>query len=278
MRKESILLNGRKTEVVRWEVSKKLAKLVIVHGLGEHITRYDVIARDFTSQGIEMVGFDQRGHGKNPGIKGHVESFELFLKDLEEFINGEVENTVPLFMLGHSLGGLIAARYAEEYPSSIRGLVLSSGAFTYENVSPFLRTLVNLLSPILPRIHFSNGIKPTTLSRNEKIVEEYVNDPLVHNKITPRLAHEMFKNVDLLFERVKNLRMPVLLLAGERDSVVPSSATQKLFKLLTSKDKELEIFPGAYHEIFCDPEHKIAFRTRIIKWILEHASVSQMEG
>ncbi len=270
MKKDVIILNGRETDIVRWQTSKKRARLIIVHGLGEHIARYDVISEDFTKCGIEMVGFDQRGHGRNPGVKGYVKSFELFLDDLKEFVKKESEDEIPVFMLGHSLGGLIAARYAEEYPNTIKGLVLSSGAFTYENVSSFLRALVKILSPIFPKLAFSNGIKPDTLSRNKDIVKEYVNDPLVHSKITPRLAKEMFENVGLLFEKAGNLRMPILFVAGEQDRVVPPAATRRLFEATPSNDKEIEIFQGAYHEIFCDPEHKDKFRNRITEWILKH--------
>ncbi len=271
MKKEKVILNARETTSVRWPVEDKKAKLIIVHGLGEHVSRYDVISKEFNDAGIEMVGFDQRGHGENPGKKGHVDSFDLFLKDLHDFVEKERDD-VPLFMLGHSLGGLIAARYVEEYPNSLKGVVLSSGAFVSDNVSSILKLLVNILSSIsvFSKITFSNGIDPSTLSRNEKIVRDYQEDPLVHNKITARLASEIFKNVSIVFEKANDFSLLVLFVAGEADEVVPPRGTKKLFLQVASKDKKMEIFKGAYHEIFCDPEHQQRFRRTIVEWILAH--------
>jgi lysophospholipase len=274
MEKGSIVLNGRETRIIRWPVKSKKAKLIVVHGLGEHIARYDVISKDFNDAGIEMVGFDQRGHGESPGKKGHVDSFDLFIKDLRAFVEKEEED-VPLFMLGHSLGGLIAARYAQEYPETLNGLILSSGAFTSNNVSSALKLLVKVFSAIFPTITFSNGIDPATLSRNDDIVKEYEKDPLVHSKISARLANEIFKNIQLVFKKADLLSMPVLFLAGEEDKVVPPHGTKRLFSMASSKDKDLKIFKGAYHEIFCDPEYKDIFRKTIVDWILERADNSK---
>ncbi|WP_051962945.1 alpha/beta hydrolase [Mesoaciditoga lauensis] len=269
MEKGKITLNGRETTFIRWPVENKIAKLVIVHGLGEHIARYDVISKEFNDAKIEMVGFDQRGHGENPVKKGHVDSFNLFIKDLHAFVEKEKDET-PLFMLGHSLGGLIAARYVEEHPHTLKGAIFSSGAFTSDNVSSLLKLIVKIFSVLAPKVTFSNGIEPSTLSRNEEIVKEYEEDPLVHSKITARLASEIFKNVQIVFEKASTLSIPILFVAGENDKVVPPHGTKKLFSLTASKDKNLKIFKGAYHEIFCDPEHKEVFRKTLVDWILKH--------
>jgi len=270
MEEKTITLNGKNTRMVRWPTSKKKAKLVIVHGLGEHIGRYDVISKDFNDAGIEMVGFDQRGHGKNSTKRGHVDSFDLFLKDLKTFVEMEKDEG-PLFMLGHSLGGLIAARYAQEYQNTIDGLILSSGAFVSDNVPSILKLVVKIASVLSPSFAFSNGIDPGTLSRNEKTASEYTKDPLVHSKISARLANELFKNVQITFEKASSLSLPVLFLAGESDKVVPPRGTKKLFLDVASKDKKLKMFKGAYHEIFCDPQYEDEFRKTIVDWIIKHA-------
>jgi len=236
--------------------------------LGEHVARYDVISNELNEAGIEMVGFDQRGHGENPGKKGHVGSFKDFLDDLNFFVESE-KCDVPLFMLGHSLGGLIAARFVEEYPDAVRGVVLSSGAFTSKNVSGALKFVAKLFSILLPTLTFNNGIDPKDLSRNGDTVKEYTSDPLVHSKITARLAAETFKNIDILFEKTNEFTLPTLLLAGEKDKVVPPEGTKKLFSKISSKDKKMKIFEGAYHEIFCDPELSHEFRKAIVDWIVE---------
>ncbi len=268
MLSEKIELAGRKTTLCRWPVNDRRAKVVIVHGLGEHIARYDAISKEFNEAGLEMVGFDQRGHGENPGRKGRVSSFNEFLRDLALFIENE-KCEVPLFMLGHSLGGLIAARYVEEHPGELKGVVLSSGAFSSDNISWFLKFMANLLSVFLPTLALSNGIEAKYLSRNPQIVEDYQSDPLVHNKITARLASETFKNVGIVFRSAKNFTTPVLFVAGSEDRVVSPEGTKKLFSSVSSKDKKMIIFDGGYHEIFCDPELSDEFRKTIVDWINE---------
>lgn len=268
MLSEKTELAGRRTTLCRWPVSNRRAKVLIVHGLGEHIARYDAISKEFNEASLEMVGFDQRGHGENPERKGHVNSFNEFLKDLELFIEKE-KCEVPLFMLGHSLGGLIAARYVEEHPDELRGVVLSSGAFSSDNVSEFLKFLANLLSIFFPTMALSNGIEAEYLSRNPQIVEDYQKDPLVHNKITARLASEIFKNIDIVFKDARNFTTPVLFVAGSEDRIVSPEGTKKLFSSVLSKDKKLIIFDGGYHEIFCDPELSDKFRKAIVSWINE---------
>ncbi len=268
MESAEITLNGRKTDAFRWPVNGARAIVVIIHGLGEHVSRYDVISKEFNSAGLEMVGFDQRGHGKNPVIKGYVNHFEDFLKDIDDFIKMQKTN-LPFFMLGHSLGGLIAARYNEEFQGRLKGTVLSSGAFSLSNVSGFLITMAKIFSTVSPKMAFNNGIDPKTLSRNEKVISDYTNDPLVYNKITARLSAEMFKNVDTVFERASNFTAPVLMIAGSQDKIVPYDGTKKLFSVIASKDKELKIFDGAYHEIFCDPQYSSEFRKTIIDWIVK---------
>uniref|UniRef100_A0A7V3VTC3 Monoacylglycerol lipase n=1 Tax=Mesoaciditoga lauensis TaxID=1495039 RepID=A0A7V3VTC3_9BACT len=263
---EEIVINGRKTEVFHWPVENSKAKVIIVHGLGEHVARYDVISKEFNDAGLEMAGFDQRGHGKNAGKKGHIENFDLFLKDLDSFVGME-KSDKPLFMLGHSLGGLIAARYVEEYPEKVKGVILSSGAFSSENVSNSLKILSCTFSVLFPTLTFNNGIDPKTLSRNDKVIEEYKKDPLVHDKITARFSCQLFKNIDLVFERVSKFTTPVLLTAGSEDHVVPPSGTKRLFSSIPAKDKEMKIFDGAYHEIFCDPQLSSEFRKKIVDWI-----------
>ncbi len=270
MESYEITLNGRKTEAFRWPVEKAIAKVIIVHGLGEHVARYDVISKEFNDARLEMTGFDQRGHGRNPGKKGHVERFEDLLRDLSTFVDME-NGQLPLFILGHSLGGLIAARYIEEYPDKIKGVVLSSGAFSNAGTSSSLKMMANFFSLLWPTLTFSNRINPKTLSRNEKIVEDYVKDPLVHDKITARFSSELFKNIDILFKRALNFTTPVLMTAGSEDHVVPPEGTEKLFSVIASKDKQIKIFDGAYHEIFCDPQFSAEFRKTIVGWMIKRA-------
>ncbi len=263
-----ITLNGRKTDAFRWPTKNPKAVVVIVHGLGEHVSRYDVISKEFNDAGLEMIGFDQRGHGKNPVVKGYVAHFEDFLKDIDDFIKMQ-KTDLPIFMLGHSLGGLIAARYNEEFQGRLKGTVLSSGAFSIDNVSGVLVLMAKIFSTLKPTLAFNNGIDPKTVSRSEVVISDYTKDPLVHDRITARLSSELFKNVKVVFKKASAFTTPVLMTAGSQDKIVPFEGTKKLFSAIASKDKEIKIFDGAYHEIFCDPQYASEFRSTIIDWILK---------
>ncbi|MGC8708216.1 MAG: lysophospholipase [Athalassotoga sp.] len=268
MESAEITLNDRKTDAFRWPVNGARAVVVIIHGLGEHVSRYDVISKEFNAAGLEMVGFDQRGHGKNPVIKGYVDHFEDFLKDIDDFVKMQ-KTTLPIFMLGHSLGGLIAARYNEEFQGRLKGTVLSSGAFSSQNVPALTKAVARVFSTLNPKMAFNNGIDPKTISRNEEVISDYTKDPLVHNRITARLSSELFKNIEIVFEKAPYFTTPVLMIAGSQDKIVPYDGTKKLFSSIASKDKELKIFDGAYHEIFCDPQYSSEFRKTIIDWIVK---------
>lgn len=268
MESSEITLNGRKTDAFRWPVKDAKAVVVIIHGLGEHISRYDIISKEFNDAGLEMIGFDQRGHGKNPVIKGHVNHFEDFLKDIDDFIKMQ-KTTLPIFMLGHSLGGLIAARYNEEFQGRLKGTVLSSGAFSSDNVPTILVIMAKTFSTLRPTMAFNNGIDPKLISRNDQVISEYTKDPLVHNRITARLSSELFRNIGIVFKKASAFTTPVLMTAGSQDGIVSYGGTKRLFSVIDSKDKEIKIFDGAYHEIFCDPQYSSEFRKTIIDWFVK---------
>ncbi len=239
--------------------------VVIVHGLGEHSGRYRRLVREFVSEGVQVVTFDLLGHGKSPGRRGHLRFDDVFkilneiTKDLERFV-----------LFGHSLGGLIAIRFTQIFqPENQKGLVVSAPAILLPDThSPVLEFMVRFLSFFVPFLTMSNGINPSDLSRNREAVEAYIRDPLVHDRISFKLASDMLSHMKKVLKDAERIKVPVLIFHGTDDRVVSFEGSKKFFEAL-STEKKLVSFPGGYHELFEDPEHQKEFFKTIVEWSLE---------
>ena len=174
------------------------------------------------------------------------------------------------FLFGHSLGGLTVIRYAETRPDRIRSVIASSPALAKSPETPgFMVALAKFLGRVAPGLVLSNGIKPELLSRNRDAVRRYVEDPLVHDRISAKLGRSIFVNMELAHREAERIRVPVLLLVGTADIITPPEGARKLFKRLKVEDKTLREFEGAYHEIFEDPEWADEFHRAIVEWLVE---------
>ncbi len=244
--------------------------VVLVHGLGEHSGRYGKLIGMLNEAGFAVYTFDWPGHGKSPGKRGHTsveEAMEIIDSIIEEL--GEKP-----FLFGHSLGGLTVIRYAETRPEKIRGVIASSPALAKSPETPgFLVGLAKFLGRVAPGLTLSNGIKPELLSRNPEAVKAYVEDPLVHDRISTKLGRSIFENMGKAQKEAERIKVPVLLLVGTGDVITPPEGSRELFGKLKVKDKGLKEFPGAYHEIFEDPEWGEALHREIVGWLLEHSGV-----
>lgn len=238
----------------------KKGKVFIVHGLGEHIGRYERIENMLVNDGFMVEGVDLIGHGKTSGKRGDIPSFDIQFEIFDEAIKfTRVENT---FLLGHSLGGLIGFRYLQERENLFKKGIISSGIFNL-NLEELPKGLINLakfLYKVYPSFTMSNRINPEDLSRNEEEVKKYVKDPLVHPKISVRLFFEIYKNTRIALE--KGAKIPILILYGKEDRVVPPISAKLLYDSLKG-EKIIKEYPMK-HELFNDPEGDI-----VIKDILE---------
>ena len=244
----------------------ELGWVVLVHGLGEHSGRYGRLIRELNEAGFAVYAFDWPGHGKSPGKRGHTsveEAMEIIDSIIEEL--GEKP-----FLFGHSLGGLTVIRYGETRPDKIRGVIASSPALAKSPETPgFMVALAKFLGRVAPGLVLSNGIRPELLSRNRDAVRRYVEDPLVHDRISAKLGRSIFVNMELAHREAERIRVPVLLLVGTADIITPPEGARKLFKRLKVEDKTLREFEGAYHEIFEDPEWADEFHRAIVEWLVE---------
>lgn len=254
--------------------SEAKALVMIIHGLGEHSGRYEYQAGYLMNSGFEVYAFDNIGHGLSEGKRGFVNSFGDYLELLDQFISLASTGTgeKPLFLLGHSLGGLIAASYASRLKGSkISGLILSSPSVALnKNIEPniFERFLLKAASVITPALTLDNRIDPHLLSRDKAVVENYIKDPLVFKRITPRLFIEMRHTQRRLLTRAGSITMPCLTLGGEEDKITPPESISKFHSLIASKNKALKIYKGLYHEILNEPEKEVVL-SDVVAFLLD---------
>lgn len=236
--------------------------VVIVHGLGEHIGRYEKLINILKESSYGVIGFDLPGHGKSSGKRGHT-----CIEDVMEIIDELTKQTKSFSLFGHSLGGLIAIRYAQTRPQKVEKLIVSSPAL-YIKPSNSQKIILNLFAYTLPSLAVSNGIEPRLLSRNMEAVQKYISDPLVHDRISIKLGKSMLKNLQNAHEQVERITCPVAILVGTEDKVTPPHGARSFYEKLKVK-KALREFEGGYHELFEDPEYSEQFYKEVIKFLQE---------
>jgi len=246
------------------EVSQPRAALLVVHGLGEHAGRYAQFAEAMTASGVSTYALDLRGHGISEGRRGHVNRFHILLQDLDRFVrevSGLVDARLPMFLLGHSMGGLIALRYLEEYDAPLHGaIIVAPWLGTSADVARWKTTLAGVLTRLLPAIPIRNGIDPDALSRDPDIVRAYRDDPLVHDRITPRLFTEVSVAMGDVQRRGERIHTPLLLLIPEADRIVDAQRALAFGRSLPAGDVTIRTYPGHYHELLNEPDRAATIR------------------
>jgi len=249
------------------------AVLAIVHGFGEHSGRYTHVVNHLVPQGYAIYGFDLRGHGRSPGQRSYINRWAEFREDVRAFltfVQGQ-EPGRPLFLLGHSMGGLIVLEYVLHDPEGLQGVIASGPALAQVGVSPFLMALSRLLSRIWPRFTIETKLDATAISRDPAVVEAYVNDPLVHSVGTARLGAEMTAAMEWVNAHAAELRVPLLILHGGADRLVPPEASRAFFERVALEDKTRHEYEGYYHE----PHNDVGWERPLADleaWLEEHLS------
>lgn len=240
-----------------WETPAPIAGLIVVHGLSDHSARFAHLGWRMASNQINVYAFDLRGHGVSEGRRGHAARFDHFLQDLERF-RREVESitsrALPLFILGHSMGGLIVLRYIEEYDTGLRGAILSSPWLATGPSIPRWKILgAGLLNKLLPSLPIDAGIDPEYISHDPGVVTQYREDPLVHRKITPRLFMEASAAMGLVLHRSDRISMPLLFLLAGDDQIVDTRKSEAFARSLApTADVTIRVLPDYYHEVLND--------------------------
>lgn len=242
---------------------------VIVHGLGEHSGRYNHVAAHLNRWGWSVVSYDHRGHGQSGGGRGLLPTDSAFLSDLGQVLT-EVRRTYPtqkLLLIGHSMGGLIAARYVSEalsptpnadWAQPVDALVLSSPALDL-GLNGFQKALLGSVGKLAPTLAVSNGLKPEWVCRDPDVVKAYVNDPLVHDRACGRLVNFMLAGGSHVMAQAPRWQVPTLLIYGGADRCVNPAGSARFAQLAPSNQVRSKAYAHMAHEIFNEPDQSLVF-------------------
>jgi alpha-beta hydrolase superfamily lysophospholipase len=248
------------------------AVVALVHGLGEHSGRYAHVASVLSQAGYALMAFDLRGHGRSTGQRGYAPSYERLMQDIDQFL-AEVDKRFPgqpRFLYGHSLGGDLVLNYVLRRRPPLAGVVATGSALRSPlEEQTFKVTMARLLNGLLPALTMHSGLPAEALSRDAQVVRAYVNDPLVHDLATPRLAVEEFAAGHWALEHAAEFPpIPLLLMHGSADRICYPEGTCE-FAGKVSGDCTLEVWEGCYHEIHNEPE-KVEVLGYMVDWLNKH--------
>lgn len=243
--------------------------VVLAHGYAEHVGRYAPLAARLTGRGFALQALDLRGHGHSEGERANVGTFQAYVNDLHRFldITRGRHPDVPFFLLGHSMGGAVAAMLVIQQPQMVDGLLLSAPFLrNAAPVPPLLETLARPIARLLPSLP-TQPLDARLISRDPAIVEAYDGDPLVYRgKIKARMGVEMLAAGPWILARAADIHLPVLVMHGTADGLAAVSGSEELYQGLGSSDKTFELYQGSYHEILNDLDRERVM-SDIIAWL-----------
>ena len=237
------------------------AAVLLVHGLGEHAGRYDHVARQLNGWGFDVHAYDHFGHGESPGKRGTLTSAQRLLDDLADMVDrvrGSMPREQPLLLLGHSMGGVLAADFVGSDIRAVEGLVLSSPALD-AGMNPLQRGLAAALARLWPGLAIGNGLPADRISHDPAEVAAYRSDPLVHDRISGRLAHYIATAGPRVLAQAAAWRVPTLLLYAGADRLVDPAGSRRFASLAPRDVATAREFPGHYHELFNEIERAQVF-------------------
>jgi acylglycerol lipase len=235
--------------------SEPKALIMIVHGAGEHSGRYGHVAEALVEDGYAVYALDHRGHGRSDGPRALIDRLDSAVADLDRLVKEALAEhpALPVFVLGHSVGGTIAVRYALDHQGRLTGVVLSGPLAAIDAAAPlrFAGRVLSVVVPTLPLI----AVDPALVSRDPQVVAAYQSDPLVHHgKLPVRTLAELISAIDQFPDAVRAITVPTLILYGSADRLCPPSGSGMLGERIGSEDKTVKAYEGLYHEILNEPE------------------------
>ena len=262
-----------------WTPASPKGVIVIIHGLAEHSERYRESAEFLSANDWAVYTGDLRAHGLSPNPpkagRVHVNRFEDYFRDVDALtgLAREKYGELPMYLLGHSMGGLIAIRYALEKPAGLAGAIISSPALgTHPEFKPpiLLKLMVSILSRLAPRLLVASDLDTQAISRDPAVVKAYIDDPLVSQKVSTRWYGEIMKSMKKAHKGAASLRIPILLMQSGADRLVDPAAPGRWASAAPEGLVELVVWDGLYHEMLNEPE-KDKVRARLLKWLDTHS-------
>jgi acylglycerol lipase len=252
------------------------AVILIVHGLAEHSGRYMNVVNRFVPLGYAVYGIDHIGHGRSEGRRLYVERFADYTEPLKTYFDMVRcwQPDKPVFLVGHSMGGLIGALHLLSHQEGLSGAVLSGPAVKAPGNIPAAIVFVGrVLSVLVPRVGLVPPVDADGVCRDPAVVKAYLADPLVYRgKLTARLGAELIGAMERVRAEANRITLPVLILQGGADRLVDPSGAQILYEKITSPDKKLVVYEGFFHEVFNEPQHDRVL-TDVERWLEEHRSI-----
>ncbi len=258
------------------------AVVLIVHGYAEHSGRYDHVGAALVERGYAVEAFDLRGHGKSPGRRAFVRSFDEYLADLNAVLADVRQRHPgrPLFLLGHSMGGSIVALFAvrqhdvaeafQPRPSGIAGIILSGPGLRARRGAPRpVLWLLRLIGRFFPRLPLGK-LNAGDVSRDPDVVARYDNDPLVYRRgMAAGTLVAMIKAGQETNAHLDRFALPLLIVHGTEDALTDPEGSRRLYEAASTDDKLLKLYPGLYHEVLNEPEQQQVLDD-ILRWLDAH--------
>ena len=249
-------------------IRKSNKVILLIHGLGEHSGRYLNLIQDFNDKNISVFTMDIRGHGKSEGKRGHSPFYDQLMSDIQYFIQhvGNVISNQKYFLYGHSMGGNLVINYSLKKDEKINGIIATS-----PSIKPIIKLskiklfMAKLFQKVMPSLTLNNGLDINGISRNLQVVENYMNDPLVHDQVSVQLGIDIINSGIYALENSQDIEVPMLIFHGKKDHLTSYNSSKELVENSKSNIKFIG-FKDAYHEIHNEPE-KEKLLMNIFDWI-----------
>jgi len=254
-----------------WLVASPKALIVIAHGLGEHSGRYEKIATQFNQEGFSVYALDHQGHGQSDGSKGHIDAFTDYHSDLYQLVNLAKEENSGLksYLLGHSMGGLIATGYVLRKPD-FDGVIISAPAYGVPGMAANIQLKIGaLLGRLLPNQALANKIDAKYVCSSEAVVRAYIDDPLVHDQITLGWGKALLDEQKYVHNHLTNMTIPLLMLVPQADKLTDHTVTEKWFEIIPAH-KEIHCYPDSYHEVLNEEIEGAQAMSTMLEWLRQN--------
>ncbi|WP_243385981.1 alpha/beta hydrolase [Bacillus kexueae] len=247
----------------KWTADNAKGVVVMIHGAAEHHGRYKWLIEMWRLEGYHVIMGDLPGQGTTTRRRGHILSFDEYIEEVEEWIREAKTFNLPIFLLGHSMGGLISIRALEEKELDVRGVILSSPCLgLVKKPNKAMDILSKGLNVVMPSIRFDSGLSVKIATRNKEVQDMDENDTLYVTKVSVRWYRELMKAVEQAFFQIKKYpNIPTLVMQGGEDLIVDKIYVRKWFDQLQIREKSFKEWDGLYHEIFNEPERDNVFET-----------------
>lgn len=272
MIKNDILLatGGNNLSGLYWQAENPIATIILVHGFGEHISRYDHVAQQFVKENISVIGVDLIGHGNSTGKRGHVNSIKDYFGCIDSMVNHvrQEDKKLPLILYGHSMGGNLALNYLISNEERKFCCVLATSPWLKLAIEPSTTQLflAKTMNKIYPSLQQTAALDFKDISSVVEVQNDYANDPLNHDKISVRLFNEIYKNGLLAIEKAATIKIPVLIAHGDADAITSPVGSDEF--ATNCPQALLKIWPGLRHETH-NEHNKAEVIVFYVNWVKE---------